>query len=390
MVKTPNVILLIESSREYGRGLLRGIARYARIFGPWNIYREPEFYLQKATKMQTFIRNSGQRVFDGIIMREQSNTEDILALGIPTIIASYRKEDISNGCSISVNCAKIGQIAAKHFLQKGFKHFAYCGYDFMYWSRRRQVSFVQYLEEAGHKVNLYKVPRKRNFIPWQDEQPFVCNWLKSLPKPVAIFTCNDDRGSQIIDACRVLRLNCPDDVAVLGVDNDEFICNLSTPSLSSIPLNTEKAGFEAAEILSRMMAGEIGPDKKVIISEPMSIVNRQSTDILAVEDQEVAKAVRFIRQNADIPVQVADVVERTNLSRCGLYLRFQKAFGYSVHDEIKRMRVERIAKLLLETDMSISQIALKMGFADLNHVARYFKNLKGLTPLAYRKKYRGK
>ena len=387
MEKIPNVMLLLETSRGYGRGLLRGIAKYTSIHGPWNMYREPEFYLSQTNKKKRFIFQPAGKSIDGIIMREQPNTEEILELGIPTVIALYRQENFVNIPCIDVDNAKIGQIAAEHFLERGFRNFAYCGFDSFFWSIRRSNSFAKKLSEEGYSVNFYSKPTKRSFIPWEDEQIFICDWLKSLPKPVGLFTCNDDRGEQIIDACKISGIHIPDEIAVLGVDNDEFACTLSTPSLSRIALNTEQGGFKAAKLLSRLMAGEKKLQEKVVLISPLQVETRQSTDILAIEDAEVAKAVHFIRTNSKMPIQVNDVVEVTNLSRCGLYLRFHKSLGHSVHDEIKRARTDIIAHLLLNSDLSISQIALELGFSDSNHIARFFKKVKGITPLNYRKKY---
>jgi LacI family transcriptional regulator len=341
--------------------------------------------LKRTNKKRNFMILLKERVIDGIIMREQPNTEELLKLGIPTVIASYREENISEVPCVDVDCAKIGKMAAEHFLNKGFRKFAYCGFDFMYWSRRRAKGFADKLAKAGFDVIFYTPPKKGSIISWDDEQPYVRKWLESLPKPVGLFTCNDDRGEQVIEACRLAGIRLPDEVAVLGVDNDEFICNLSAPPLSSVRLSTEKAGFEAAETLGRLMAGELSAAHKTIMVSPIDIVTRQSTDMLAIEDPEVAKAVHFIRHNSNGPLQVMDVVNVANLSRCGLYLRFHKALGYSVYDEIKRSRAERIAKLLLNSDLSISQIALQLGFTDANHIARYFKKVKGMTPLVYRK-----
>ncbi len=377
-------MLMIETSRAFGRGLLRGIAKYSSLHGGWNIYRQPEFYMRKSGREQTFVFHPEESEFDGIIMREQDNTEDILALGVPTIIVSFREETIDIP-RVDVDCAGLGRMAAEHFLDRGFKHFAYCGFEFMYWSVRRRRSFESMLNDAGCNVHMYEQTKAQSAKRWKDEKRIMSEWLKTLPKPIGLFACNDDRGEQVIDACKAAGICIPDEVAVLGVDNDEFVCGLTVPPLSSIALSTEQAGFETAEMLSKLMAAEDLKGQTTVMVTGSHVVTRQSSDILAIEDPEVSRAVHYIRSNNTKPVQVNDVVRITTLSRCGLYQRFHKVLGHSVHDEIKRVRSEKIAQLLLESSMTVGQIALEMGFQDSNHIARYFKKVKGVTPLAYRK-----
>ena len=213
MANIPNIMLLIETSRGYGRGLLRGIARFSSLYGPWNIYREPEFYLKKSGGKRQYLFRPDGKAFDGIIMREQPNTKEILDLGIPTVIASYREEHLVDIPRIDVNCRKIGILAAEHFLERGFKNFAYCGFEFMYWSKRRGDSYAERLNEAGCQTHYYHCPKGKSIMAWEAELPILCDWLKSLPKPIGLFTCNDDRGEQIIDACKVADIRLPDDAS---------------------------------------------------------------------------------------------------------------------------------------------------------------------------------
>ncbi len=181
-------------------------------------------------------------------------------------------------------------------------------------------------------------------------------------------------------------LHVPEQVAIVGVDNDELVCELSDPPLSSVALNVERGGYEAAEMLDKLMAGKESIKKDIIV-EPMHVVTRQSTDILAVEDPEVADAMRFIRRHSKRIIQVSDVVDSVGLSRRVLQQRFRRIFGRSIYDEIKRCRLEQIVLVLAETDLSISQIASAFGYAGIEKLSRYFQREKGMTPLAYRKQY---
>ena len=259
----------------------------------------------------------------------------------------------------------------------------------MFFSIDRSEKFRRYIDQAGYQTHFYKQPRPKNRRLWEDEQHFMVEWLKSLPKPVGLMTCNDDRSQHVIDACKIADISAPDQLAVIGVDNDDLICDLSNPPLSSIALNTVKAGYQAAAALHKLMAGDNMNDHIITVS-PTHVVARQSTDILAIQDSDVAEAVRFIRLHAKEPVQVDEVVDAVALSRRSLERRFRRILGRSIHHEIRRVRVEQVIRMLLETNMSISQIALALGYPGVNNVARYFRQETGISPLAYRKIYTNK
>ena len=385
MIKVPKVILLIETSREYGRNLLRGIASYSYLHGPWTMERETPFYIKSDHRKKTSTDPS-QWLADGIIMREPQNVEEILAKNIPTIFASYLNEHITGTSRIITDDAAIGRMGVEHFRERGFRYYAYMGFDDMYWSRNRCVSFQKNVLETDGQVHVFQQPKNKNERLWINEQFLVADWLKSLPKPLGLMACNDDRGQQVLAACRLADLKVPDEVAVLGVDNDEFVCNLSNPPLSSIALNTEKAGFQAAQLLDKLMAREKIPPQKINVS-PTHVETRQSSDVLAIEDREVADAVRFIREHARQLIQVEDVADAVALSRRILYDRFQKILGCSVHEEIARIRVEQICRMLESTQISMLQIARSLGYDSDKHLARYFRRQKGISPLEYRKRY---
>jgi len=234
-------------------------------------------------------------------------------------------------------------------------------------------------------VNLYRQPKARAKRAWKSEQNLIGEWLKALPKPVALMCCNDDRALQVIEACKLAELYVPDQVAVLGVDNDVLICDLADPPISSIALNTEVAGHDAARLLDQLMSGEEMAGQEVRV-RPTHIVTRMSTDMLAVTDREVAAAVRFIRRNPSRMMQVNDVVDATNVSRRVLEKRFKAILRRSVYQEIRRVRVNYIVGLLVGTDMSITEIAVKSGFDGVEHISRYFRKETGTSLREYRKR----
>ena len=379
MPKIPKVILLIETSRAPGRGLLKGIAKYARLHGPWVFYNEPGGLAKVMPKMKYWDA-------DGIIMRDSRKVSVALKSGAPFIIYIHQQEAPKDTPFITTDDRKIGRMAAEYLLNRGFRYFAFCGFDDIYWSRNRCKNFSKRIAESGFENHIYKQPKSRTQCLWENEQAILADWLKSLPKPVGVMTCNDDRSHHVSEACKTAGLGIPEQVAILGVDNDELACELSDSQLSSVALNVQNGGYEAAELLDKLMAGK-KPKKQTIIIKPTHIVTRQSTDILAIEDPEVAAAVRFIRQHAKETIQVTDVVNAVALSRRVLEKRFRKVLNRSVLEEIRRVRIDKVVWMLIDTNLSISQIASALGYPSVKHIARYFRREKAMSLVAYRKQY---
>jgi LacI family transcriptional regulator len=275
-------------------------------------------------------------------------------------------------------------MAAQHFLERGFRHFGFCGFDDIYWSRQRCESFCGHIAKAGFQTNIYKRPKLRVRHTWYREEINLMKWLKGLPKPVGIMACNDDRAQHITSTCIKAKIDVPYEVAVIGVDNDEQVCVTSNPPLSSVALDAEKAGFRASELLDKMMAGKKMLPHKIFV-RPIKIVTRQSTDIIAIEDKLVVRALNFINQNTERPLQIHNVAKALRFSRSYLHRKFMKTLKRSVYDEIKRVRINLISRMLLETDLSVSDIAIKLGFNSDSHIARYFEQKMGMTPMKYRK-----
>lgn len=387
MQKNPKVILMMETSRTYGRSILRGVAKYSHVHGPWIFYKNAPFYWGTGGIKVTLDRLLKLDA-DGMILREQrkrKRTEEILAMGLPTVVSPYT-EPFPGLPNILTDDAAIGRMAAEYFMHRGFKQFAYCGFGQMYyWSRQRGTSFCKSVAEAGFETHYYERAKPKAPHSWEKEQATLVDWLKSLPKPIGLMTCNDDRSQYVLDACEIADIDLPEQVAILGFGNDDLICNLATPPLSSIALSGEKAGYEAAAMLHKLMAGKEITDQTIVV-RPTYVMSRQSTDILATEDRDVAAALRFIHRRAKKErIQVDDVLEAVALSRRSLYNQFAKILGRPVHEEIKRVRVEELARMLVSTNLSISQIASTLGCSDIKNLARYFKKAKGMSPREYRK-----
>jgi len=278
-------------------------------------------------------------------------------------------------------------MGAATLMASGLQRFAYSGFAGLEFSECREVAFAATLQEAGHHPQVYSPPPPLPGRPWNAEQPDLAAWLQSLPKPVGIMACNDDRARMLAEMCRLIEIRVPEEVAILGVDNDPEICNSANPPLSSISLATERGGHEAAALLDLLMQGG-KPPSGTLLMRPVEVVARRSTDMLAVTDPVVARALRFIRENANRDIRVADLPVASGVSRRALQNRFRQYLSRTPLEEIHRCRVQRIARLLVETDLTVREIAAASGFDLDAHVSRFFSRQTGDTPLEYRRKNR--
>ncbi|MHC4882364.1 MAG: DNA-binding transcriptional regulator [Planctomycetota bacterium] len=382
MVNIPRVIVIAGTAFSYGRGLLRGIARYSHLHGPWSFFSERG----KPEEILPYLKNWKPNgiisyAFDG------KHVNSFIPKGLPAIMIGSNVE-IPGYPNVLGDQENHSKAAAGYFLNAGFQNFAYCGFSNLEWSQIRGRYFAERLREKGIEVSYYESPLLFYHKHWQHEQEELAAWLVSLPKPVAVMACNDERGRHVLEACKIAELAVPEQVAVIGVDNDEAICELTQPPLSSVAVNTEKAGYEAAELLDKMMKGQKGPYENIIV-QTLRVVPRQSSDILMIQDESVARAVNFIRVNAKRPLQVQDVADTVAIHRRGLERRFKKRLNRSVHEEIRRVRIELIKKFLLETNMTVSQISNQLDFNEIAQLTRFFSREMGLSPNDFRKQYTG-
>jgi LacI family transcriptional regulator len=371
------IILLVETSRAFGRQLIMGIARYSKLHGPWSFYKEPIDLKSSVPHLTTWKP-------DGIIMRDSLITKELLKLKIPTILAIHNSSYPKNLPAIKTDSFSIAKMASDHFIDTGLKNFAFCGFDDYEWSNERKLFFCRFNSEAGYKTHIYLQPKRIKKNDWEKEQQHVSNWIKALPKPLGIFACNDDRGQHILEVCKMIDLKVPEDVAVVGVDNDPMICDIGDPPLTSIALNVESAGYEAAKLMDSLINNRKISGRHILVS-PSHIVQRQSSDILAVNDAEVVKAIHYIKKNAKNKILIKDVVKTTGISRRTLERRFRNTIHRSIYNEIQHVRIELISKLLIETDLPVSQITSLFDFTDAEHISRYFKREKGIGLREFRK-----
>jgi len=375
-------MLLIDTSRASERGILLGVAKYSQLFGPWMLSTLAPLYIRsRVGRRGTVVRE--ETLCDGMIVSLQEICEGFDSLKIPLVGVDVSKP-IRGVPNVVGNPDAIAAMAVQHFLERGFKRFAYCGFKSINWAEERCTSFCRQLADAGYRVHTYELSSRRGKVPWYKEKYIISEWLQRLPMPIALFACNDECASQVSNASQIAGLRIPDDIAILGVDNDELVCACNYPPLSSVALDFERAGFDAAQLLNELMAHRKKSEGQKITIRPTHVVTRQSTDVLAIEDPVVAEAVRFIRANCRRPIQVPDVLKEVTISRRSLYDRFKRALGCSVYEYVKRVRVMEIERLLFETDYSVTEIAGLVGFSTPDHIASYFRSVRGINPLTLR------
>jgi LacI family transcriptional regulator len=381
--RRPEVALIVETSVIYGRQILMGICRYLRAHGSWSAFlderelRTPPPAWLSHWRGDGVICRSTNAEWARVFRRRKLPVVDLndlyLDLGLPRIGSDMHA---------------IGRLGAEHLRERGFRHLAFCGFSGEAWSEQRRDGFAAALRDLPEPVGVYESPwaglRKH---PWQEERNRIARWLRALPRPLAIMACNDVRGQHVLDACKHLGARVPDEIAVVGVDNAQTFCELCDPPLSSVMPNAERIGFEAAQLLDRLMAGAKAPAENLLI-EPLEVVTRQSSDVFAVEDPLVSRAARFIRDHACRGIKVSDVLSEVNCSRSVLERRFREQIGRSPQAAIREVQLRRIRQLLAETDWKLPRIAEAAGIDNPEYLSVVFKRETGRTPNQFRQAWR--
>jgi len=381
MKPTRQVAVLIETSREYGRGLLRGVIAFNRKNPSWSIYFQQQDLGQPIPDwLKTW---EG----DGILARVTNITmaRQLIKTGLPLIDLRGATRELGLP-TFGIDNQSVATTAFSHLASRGLRNFAFVGepsgrhvYDDL-----RQQAFVDLVAASGSKCHVYSGRSRRSTADWGKRQDALANWLSKLPQPIGVMCCHDDRGHQVLDACRRAELQVPDQVAVIAVDNDEFLCQLAIPPLTSVDVDAERIGYEAARLLDAVMRGDATFNKSLMF-DSIGVVERQSTDIVACDDKEVAKALRFIRDNACNQLTVLDVEQHVAISRTVLNRRFKQVVGRTPKQEIVRLQLERGKRLLSTSNGTVESIAHQSGFNEAWYFIKVFRDHVGVTPGAYRR-----
>lgn len=375
-------MLVFEMRYEECTAMLKGIVHYERSHRMWETFHDDE---GRAQFDPHWLRS---RSWNGIISRHTTPdfAKQCRDLGI-ALVDLNDSPPIDGVPKIRPDNRGLGHLGAEHFLERGFRSFAFCGYANTGWATERRDGFLEALRLAGHSCEVYDIIYSEDPLPAWDARNLASLgvWLGRLPRPTAVLACNDYRAQQVIYAAQHVGLLIPEDVAVLGINNDHMRCDLSTPPLSSVATNGFQAGFHAAECLTQLMAGRPVEQMDQRI-EGLGVIARQSTDVLAIEDKMVATALAFIRERACLGISVDDVLKHAFTSRSLLEKRFRRYIGRSPQAEIRRVQVAKIRQLLVETDLPLKEIAEHTGFEHVEYLCVVFKRLMDEPPGCYRKR----
>lgn len=383
LMKRRLVALLIETSNGYCRGLLEGVIAYTKVHGNWSVYLTEQ---ERGAPPPAWLKSWGGH---GIIARIETDSigQQLKQCGVPIVDLSAARH-IRGVPWADTDDKAIAHLAFEHFVERGFRNFAYCGDAGFQWSSKRCRFFREFAQSAGCRFfDHHSIARYDRTFDAVAEKRGIMDWIGRLPRPVAIMGCYDFKAQEVLDACRQLEISVPTEVAVIGVDNDHLICELSDPTLTSIIPDTKRTGYEAASLLDRMMSGEAIANEQPLMTKPLGVQLRGSTDTVAIEDDEIAAALQFIRHQACANIRVADVLKHTSLSRRAFEHRFKNLVGLTPHEEIQRVRMNRVKELLRDTELTVPQIAQRLGFEHPEYLGAAFKREIGLSPGEYRRIY---
>jgi LacI family transcriptional regulator len=383
MPRTPRVAVLLNPGRSYDRGLLRGIARYVNLHGGWVSLRPAAYYERFSGLVDQNVAELRRSRLHGIITNDTPAARRFADLGIPMVVVPSDHE-FPGAIRLWGDNRGVATMAAEHLRELGLQQYAFVGFDRAGWSLERADAFRQRVAEMRCSLQTHLIPLNPKEREKGRHRAQLVTWLTQLPRPVGIMACNDELALTISQLCHHHGIRLPDEMALIGTDNDELVCQLSNPPLSSVAFATEQAGYEAAACLDQVMRGKKRRNDD-ILARASHIVARASTDVLAIEDGEVVKALRFIQQNAHRVLRVAEVVEATLYSQWTLNQCIQRIFGHSILKEVNRRRARHIGRLLSEKDLPIERIARDLGYESQAHLARYFRREMGMSPRAYRK-----
>lgn len=378
------ILILIDYSSEFSRRLLRGLIQYSKEHGPWIFYRLPSYYKAMYGK-KGIVDWAKDWQADAIIARwDHEGTNLLSELNIPIILQNYKTRS-SLFSNLTGDYEGTGRMAAQFFIKRRYRNFAFYGNKGVVWSRERAEGFRAEVEKAGGNYYYFE-SENLNGEQWSSSHIQLDDWLLSLPKPVGLFACDDSFALQISEICKINNILIPEEISLLGVDNDELICNLSDPPITSIVLDVEKGGYEAGRLIDKLISGEKKEPFDIII-KPTRFELRQSTEKYNIDNTYISKVVNYIEDNFTSAINIESLTELVPLSRRNLEVKFKNEMNTSIYQFILDCRIEYFAHLLITTDRNLFDLALESGFNDCKNISRIFKRFKGCTPIEYRQKH---
>jgi LacI family transcriptional regulator len=378
------ILLLTDFSSEYGKNILKGVIKYSKEQGSWAFQRMPLYYRMVYGEIGVLEWAKKWKADAIIALLKDVNVELLNDLHIPIIVQNYRDRNphVSN---LTGNYFGTGVMAARFFMNKGYKQFAYYGFKGAIWSRERVEGYRDEIEK--HNCSLYTFEdRPLDKEEWSYNNTELAQWLEKLPKPIALFACDDMFALRISETCNICNIKIPDEIAILGVDNDEWLCNISDPPLSSIKVDAINGGYQAGKLLHQLINREISPPVNIVV-EPLMIENRGSTNKYAVSNKYIRHILNYIDDNYTNPVSVAELVKQIPLSRRVLEKKFKSETNDTLYQYIQNYRINVFKRLLLTSNNSLYDIALQSGFDSYKNVFRVFKKYNAVSPAEYRRRY---
>ena len=379
------VALIYDARLTYDLKVMTGVAYYMRERRSFNVYIEENALKdQRLPDLRSWKGNGIIANFDHPSVAKTVARSKLPVVGFGSGYGWYAPK--SSVPYFFTNNNAVARMAANHLLIRGFRHFAFCGYHktaINGWSEEREVSFAEEIQKNGYSCDVYR-DKYKTIKLWASVQRSIGEWLKALPKPVGIMAANDNRARHVLEACRSFHVDVPNEAAVIGVDNDELLCQLSSPSLSSVEQGAQRIGYEAAALLDRLMNCK-RVQRRHFVVDPTGIITRHSTDVLAIDDPTVGRAMAFIQERACAGIKVSDVASAIGVSRSKLETHFSNALGYSVHSAIRRVQLETARKLISNTNLPLKQVAADVGFRSVQHMTTLFGRNFRQSPGEYRK-----
>jgi LacI family transcriptional regulator len=379
------ILLLTDFSSGYGRNILEGVVKYSKEQGCWSFQRMPLYYRMVYGEEGVLDWAKKWKADAIIALLKDVNVKLLKDLHIPIIVQNYRDRSphVSN---LTGNYFGSGVMAARFFINKGYRYFAYYGFKGSIWSRERVDGYRDEIEKNGYPLYVLEdLPRDKE--EWSYNLIELAHWLQELPKPIALFACDDQFALRISETCNIYNIKVPDEIAILGVDNDELLCNISDPPLSSIIVDAVNGGYQTGKLLHQLINKEI-PRPVNIIVEPLIIEERGSTNKYAVPDKHIQHVLTYINKNYADPISVTDLVKQVPLSRRVLEKKFKSATGDTLYQYIQNYRIDMFKRLLLTSDKSLFDIALQVGFENYKNVSRVFKKYSSFSPAKYRRQHK--
>ena len=381
------LLIISDFTESFTHKLLAGIVDYSRHKEQWIVRRMPPAY-KDSIGIPGLLRLAKEWEVDAIIGQfEPSDDIGLLVENGIVVLAQDFKQRFSIVPNITADYIGTGRMAARYLLDRGFRNFGFFGFNDVCWSDERCEGFRREVDAAGYGASFYAYRMQEIDMVWYYQRNRLREWLRSIPKPIAIMACDDNQGENLIEACHSAGIKIPSEVSVIGVDNDEMLCNLGSTTLSSIQVDIEEGGRQAAALVERLVADPSSPAEDIIL-KPVKIVGRMSTAAFATNDQQILKAILFIHRNARQKISVGDVMTETALSRRLLERRFKEVTGKTLYEYITDLKLKHFAEMLQDTDDQVINIALSMGENDTKSISRRFKQIYGCTPLEWREKKR--